>query len=585
MYVPAVWIAGLSFLSSSASASGTPAWAKKSDTSQVTKRTTITLSVLLHYETYNSIGCFADSSPLHVLPYTPYPPDDTSNTVEKCIDACRTAGYAFAGVECGSECFCGSTFDSTTPMANCNDPCTGNVHEICGGSGAIQVYQNASFVPCYDGYEFIGSFAENNWRYPGTDPRLLPYEQDIPSDDMTVESCIDKCKAGGYEAAGLEYGQECWCGTANPSNWTSASPYDSSMPCTGNPGEACGGGAGEGTINVYVRSSSGKCGNPTSNPSTSTSSDCDSTSTTPSWQTEPTTSSSWTVTTSSTKSTSSTWTSSSSSSKPAQSTTRTVTSSTHTSTSAPWTPASSSSSSKSASSTYSTHSPTSSSTASHTATSSVHTSTTSLEHTSTSTTTMPKPTMTTSPGDESSSTEPCTTTTPSDPYTSSTGEPTHSSSSAVTSSTSEPTTSASSESTEPCETTTTTYIEPTTTWTPSTTAPSSTPSSGSGSGSEGGGGGWSPAGCYEEPFLLLDLLDILHLDIFLTPEACQAGCQNAGYNVCGTSNGNTCYCGYQGLLEDILELVFPGNCNSQCQGNRAQTCGGQGSCSLWYYHH
>ncbi|KAF9066867.1 hypothetical protein BDP27DRAFT_1329886 [Rhodocollybia butyracea] len=37
--------------------------------------------------------------------------------------------------------------------------CSGNDHESCGGENAIEVYQNASFVQCYDGYHFIGSFA------------------------------------------------------------------------------------------------------------------------------------------------------------------------------------------------------------------------------------------------------------------------------------------------------------------------------------------------------------------------------------------------------------------------------------------
>lgn len=44
------------------------------------------------------------------------------------------------------------------------------------------------------------------YSYPGTDPRLLPNGQNIPSNNMTVENCIDDCKAGGYLAAGVEYG-------------------------------------------------------------------------------------------------------------------------------------------------------------------------------------------------------------------------------------------------------------------------------------------------------------------------------------------------------------------------------------------
>jgi hypothetical protein len=53
---------------------------------------------------------------------------------------------------------CGNDFKGTS-SSDCTMLCSGNDQEICGGENAIQVYQNASFVQCYDGYHFIGSFA------------------------------------------------------------------------------------------------------------------------------------------------------------------------------------------------------------------------------------------------------------------------------------------------------------------------------------------------------------------------------------------------------------------------------------------
>ncbi|KAF8264448.1 hypothetical protein EI94DRAFT_1738445, partial [Lactarius quietus] len=60
----------------------------------------------------------------------------------------------------------------------------------------------------------------------------------------SAQNCLSLCSAYGYPAAGLEYGQECWCGdVADISNngGTTAAESDCAMPCTGEPLNACGG--------------------------------------------------------------------------------------------------------------------------------------------------------------------------------------------------------------------------------------------------------------------------------------------------------------------------------------------------------
>lgn len=60
----------------------------------------------------------------------------------------------------------------------------------------------------------------------------------------------------------------------------------------------------------------------------------------------------------------------------------------------------------------------------------------------------------------------------------------------------------------------------------------------------------------------------------LSSRACRTACANQGYTYAGTSNGNTCYCGNS--LERGQKTLMS-NCNTPCQGNTNETCGGGGT--------
>jgi hypothetical protein len=60
------------------------------------------------------------------------------------------------------------------------------------------------------------------------------------SGGVTIESCTSACKASGFSVAGLEFGQECWCGSSPPST-TLLSDSDCSTACAANTTEVCGG--------------------------------------------------------------------------------------------------------------------------------------------------------------------------------------------------------------------------------------------------------------------------------------------------------------------------------------------------------
>ena len=67
-------------------------------------------------------------------------------TVEMCTGACSAKGYAIAGIEYGSQCFCGdsiSTSSSVVADSQCEVMlCPGNAKEWCSAGSRLQVYTN-----------------------------------------------------------------------------------------------------------------------------------------------------------------------------------------------------------------------------------------------------------------------------------------------------------------------------------------------------------------------------------------------------------------------------------------------------------
>ena len=90
-----------------------------------------------------------------------------------------------------------------------------------------------------------------NWTYQGcyqdnVNQDRTFFWQNIFQNTMTPEQCLDQCGAFGYMAAGLEYGDECYCGDpANIATAGSQKVADSQcdVPCAGNSSAFCGGGS------------------------------------------------------------------------------------------------------------------------------------------------------------------------------------------------------------------------------------------------------------------------------------------------------------------------------------------------------
>lgn len=65
-------------------------------------------------------------------------------TVEMCAAEAQKRQYDYMGVEYGSECWMGDSFDTTTSLqqtqSKCNMLCPGNKNTYCGAGGTLQMY-------------------------------------------------------------------------------------------------------------------------------------------------------------------------------------------------------------------------------------------------------------------------------------------------------------------------------------------------------------------------------------------------------------------------------------------------------------
>ncbi|KIJ67360.1 copper radical oxidase [Hydnomerulius pinastri MD-312] len=178
--------------------------------------------------------------------------DDSATTVESCIAYCSSGNFTIAAVEYSTQCFCGDYLMNGAAQASasdCNMACGGNATEACGGPNRLSVYTSAGNVTALPIPALQNTTIPGQWQYqgclaePATGSRIFPYEM-VWITNNTVDACLNQCAAFGYPAAGLEYGQQCFCGditdvTNNGDAYVSES--DCNMPCSGDPIHLCGG--------------------------------------------------------------------------------------------------------------------------------------------------------------------------------------------------------------------------------------------------------------------------------------------------------------------------------------------------------
>ena len=76
--------------------------------------------------------------------------DCAALTVRYCAARCRALDYEVAGVEAGHACSCGHALanaSAAAPLAECDEPCTGNATETCGGEFRLMAFDPTGYAP------------------------------------------------------------------------------------------------------------------------------------------------------------------------------------------------------------------------------------------------------------------------------------------------------------------------------------------------------------------------------------------------------------------------------------------------------
>ncbi|EWG47706.1 hypothetical protein FVEG_07758 [Fusarium verticillioides 7600] len=174
---------------------------------------------------YKDLGCFVDSTSARVLPTLI---SHAGNTPTKCKAACADGGFAYAGLEFGSQCWCGSAPQQDLVQSqSCNIACPGDSTLTCGGSNAIELFAT---VPTWMN---LGCYSDT------TLSRTLSNSLNIAGN--TNKKCQDACAAAGYKYAGTEFGNQCFCGNTIDNSGAPIAASTCNKACAGDSTATCGG--------------------------------------------------------------------------------------------------------------------------------------------------------------------------------------------------------------------------------------------------------------------------------------------------------------------------------------------------------
>ncbi|KAF9265003.1 WSC-domain-containing protein [Marasmius fiardii PR-910] len=191
-------------------------------------------------------GCWVDNAHGRIFE-TEIGPSQT-NSIQSCIAACAAKNLTIAGTEFGTECYCGNRLVNGAVLGDestCNMGCAGNTSQACGGANRLSVY-SAGNITALPVAVAKNTSLPGNWTYAGchtdTNDRVLGWQIIWPTNN-TVEACTTQCSTYGYTAAGMEYGQECYCGDIEDLTKSVAAPEsECNIQCPGDPLHLCGGG-------------------------------------------------------------------------------------------------------------------------------------------------------------------------------------------------------------------------------------------------------------------------------------------------------------------------------------------------------
>ncbi|KAF1949918.1 DUF1929-domain-containing protein [Byssothecium circinans] len=176
--------------------------------------------------------------------------DDNQMTIESCVARCINLGYTVAGMQYATQCFCDDFLRrgaTPGPESDCNMNCAGNANEKCGAGNRDSVYSSVDGPLTVYPVPAVQTSGLGNFKYLGcyrddAQQRALPYFMNLPNN--TANNCIQQCAVFGYNAGGVEYGKECYCGDLRDIGAAGVGPApeeECDTTCAGNVTSICGG--------------------------------------------------------------------------------------------------------------------------------------------------------------------------------------------------------------------------------------------------------------------------------------------------------------------------------------------------------
>ncbi|CAE6401549.1 unnamed protein product [Rhizoctonia solani] len=172
-----------------------------------------------------------------------------SLTLDQCVDICDQTGFQYAGAEYGAECYCSNAISTANgggvevAASECNMNCAGNSQQKCGAGYRITLYsKNTVSNPLPTGWV-------KNFCTVDQNTRVLDGYSFNGGSSMTPSICIAACAQRNYILAGVENGNECYCGNTIKQAYPTKDA-DCKTPCSGDNSQSCGGGW---RLMVYIK--------------------------------------------------------------------------------------------------------------------------------------------------------------------------------------------------------------------------------------------------------------------------------------------------------------------------------------------
>ncbi|TCD61274.1 G- protein-coupled receptor [Steccherinum ochraceum] len=172
-----------------------------------------------HPNNYTYVGCAHDGAKRALTGYYQHASGDNYMSYQSCFLTCSSKGFNIMGVETGRECYCGNSFENgegyAIPESSCNSYIMNN---SVGGPWALAIYEASVSEVSYSSDDCVLPAGWKPFEYTyantcvqdGPNRALTGYS--FTSDKMSYDLCTSTCASKNFKLAGIEMGDECYCG-------------------------------------------------------------------------------------------------------------------------------------------------------------------------------------------------------------------------------------------------------------------------------------------------------------------------------------------------------------------------------------